>query len=171
LVDGFNGLNDINIADLTSRAIFQRVKDCTVCAMSITIPFDPGCMFKILKWRLNFSSSKVLITAILSDAILVTIPKDRMKQCPKPNNWKLKILTTSIALGSDWTLMEVIFFGTMEDSGFSSDKCKVCSLRFKEDDMRHALLLQIRMGRGEGGPHWSQGGRLNLCNEIPKARP
>ncbi|XP_039132133.1 plasma membrane ATPase [Dioscorea cayenensis subsp. rotundata] len=138
------GLSVIISAVLTSRAIFQRMKNYTIYAVSITIRIVLGFMLIALIWKFDFSPFMVLIIAILNDGTIMTISKDRVKPSPLPDSWKLKeIFATGVVLGSYLALMTVIFFWAMKDTDFFSDKFKVRSLRHSEDEMMAALYLQV----------------------------
>ncbi|CAL9050875.1 unnamed protein product [Musa banksii] len=138
------GLSVIISAVLTSRAIFQRMKNYTIYAVSITIRIVLGFMLIALIWKFDFSPFMVLIIAILNDGTIMTISKDRVKPSPLPDSWKLKeIFATGVVFGSYLALMTVIFFWAMKDTDFFSDKFKVRSLRHSEDEMMAALYLQV----------------------------
>ncbi|THU72463.1 hypothetical protein C4D60_Mb04t12400 [Musa balbisiana] len=138
------GLSVIISAVLTSRAIFQRMKNYTIYAVSITIRIVLGFMLIALIWKFDFSPFMVLIIAILNDGTIMTISKDRVKPSPMPDSWKLKeIFATGVVFGSYLALMTVIFFWAMKDTDFFSDKFKVRSLRHSEDEMMAALYLQV----------------------------
>ncbi|KAM0017806.1 putative P-type H(+)-exporting transporter [Helianthus debilis subsp. tardiflorus] len=138
------GLSVIISAVLTSRAIFQRMKNYTIYAVSITIRIVFGFMFIALIWKFDFSPFMVLIIAILNDGTIMTISKDRVKPSPLPDSWKLKeIFATGVALGGYLALMTVIFFYIMKDTDFFSEKFSVKSLRNSETEMMAALYLQV----------------------------
>ncbi|KAF2302798.1 hypothetical protein GH714_008491 [Hevea brasiliensis] len=138
------GLSVIISAVLTSRAIFQRMKNYTIYAVSITIRIVFGFMFIALIWKYDFAPFMVLIIAILNDGTIMTISKDRVKPSPQPDSWKLKeIFTTGIVLGGYLALMTVIFFWAMYDTNFFTDKFGVRSLHGKEHEMMAALYLQV----------------------------
>ncbi|KAG6506847.1 hypothetical protein ZIOFF_032179 [Zingiber officinale] len=138
------GLSVIISAVLTSRAIFQRMKNYTIYAVSITIRIVLGFMLIALIWKFDFSPFMVLIIAILNDGTIMTISKDRVKPSPLPDSWKLKeIFATGIVFGSYMALMTVIFFWAMRETDFFSDKFGVRSLRNSEDEMMSALYLQV----------------------------
>ncbi|XP_052199700.1 plasma membrane ATPase 4 [Diospyros lotus] len=138
------GLSVIISAVLTSRAIFQRMKNYTIYAVSITIRIVFGFMLIALIWKFDFSPFMVLIIAILNDGTIMTISKDRVKPSPVPDSWKLKeIFATGVVLGGYLALMTVIFFWAMHDTDFFSDKFGVRSLREKPDEMMAALYLQV----------------------------
>ncbi|KAJ6854085.1 plasma membrane ATPase-like isoform X1 [Iris pallida] len=138
------GLSVIISAVLTSRAIFQRMKNYTIYAVSITIRIVLGFMLIALIWKFDFSPFMVLIIAILNDGTIMTISKDRVKASPLPDSWKLKeIFATGIVLGSYLALMTVIFFWAMIDTDFFSDNFSVRSIRHSDYEMMSALYLQV----------------------------
>ncbi|XP_021275870.1 plasma membrane ATPase 4 [Herrania umbratica] len=138
------GLSVIISAVLTSRAIFQRMKNYTIYAVSITIRIVFGFLFIALIWKFDFSPFMVLIIAILNDGTIMTISKDRVKPSPLPDSWKLKeIFATGIVLGGYLALMTVIFFWVMHDTKFFPDKFGVRSLRGSDHEMMAALYLQV----------------------------
>ncbi|KAL4324081.1 hypothetical protein GQ457_11G016310 [Hibiscus cannabinus] len=138
------GLSVIISAVLTSRAIFQRMKNYTIYAVSITIRIVFGFMFIALIWKFDFAPFMVLIIAILNDGTIMTISKDRVKPSPMPDSWKLKeIFSTGVVLGGYLALMTVLFFWAMKDTDFFSDKFNVRSLRDRPEEMMAALYLQV----------------------------
>ncbi|XWS70584.1 hypothetical protein CRYUN_Cryun03dG0059600 [Craigia yunnanensis] len=138
------GLSVIISAVLTSRAIFQRMKNYTIYAVSITIRIVFGFMFIALIWKFDFAPFMVLIIAILNDGTIMTISKDRVKPSPQPDSWKLKeIFATGIVLGGYLALMTVVFFWAMIDSDFFSERFHVRSLRDSPEEMMAALYLQV----------------------------
>lgn len=115
------GLSVIISAVLTSRAIFQRMKNYTIYAVSITIRIVFGFMLVALIWKFDFSPFMVLIIAILNDGTIMTISKDRVKPSPLPDSWKLKeIFATGIVLGAYMAVMTVVFFYLVHDTTFFS---------------------------------------------------
>ncbi|PKA65512.1 Plasma membrane ATPase 4 [Apostasia shenzhenica] len=113
------GLSVIVSAVLTSRAIFQRMKNYTIYAVSITIRVVMGFMLIALIWRFDFSPFMVLIIAILNDGTIMTISKDRVKPSPLPDSWKLKeIFATGVVLGAYMAIMTVAFFFLAHDTDF-----------------------------------------------------
>ncbi|XP_028802359.1 plasma membrane ATPase 4 isoform X1 [Neltuma alba] len=138
------GLSVIVSAVLTSRAIFQRMKNYTIYAVSITIRIVFGFLFIALIWKFDFAPFMVLIIAILNDGTIMTISKDRVKPSPQPDSWKLKeIFATGVVLGGYLALMTVVFFWAIYDTDFFSDKFGVRSLRHRPNEMMAALYLQV----------------------------
>jgi len=113
------GLSVIVSAVLTSRAIFQRMKNYTIYAVSITIRIVFGFMLVALIWKFDFSPFMVLVIAILNDGTIMTISKDRVKPSPLPDSWKLKeIFATGIVLGAYMAVITVVFFFLVHDTDF-----------------------------------------------------
>ncbi|EOY03353.1 H(+)-ATPase 4 isoform 1 [Theobroma cacao] len=164
------GLSVIISAVLTSRAIFQRMKNYTIYAVSITIRIVVsslalalqccfltiifsvtaalGFMLLALIWQFDFPPFMVLIIAILNDGTIMTISKDRVKPSPQPDSWKLaEIFATGVILGGYLAMMTVIFFWAAYETDFFPRTFGVSSLQQKDhDDMRKlasAIYLQV----------------------------
>ncbi|KAK3013627.1 hypothetical protein RJ639_010253 [Escallonia herrerae] len=142
------GLSVIISAVLTSRAIFQRMKNYTIYAVSITIRIVLGFMLLALLWKFDFPPFMVLIIAILNDGTIMTISKDRVKPSPLPDSWKLaEIFTTGVFLGSYLAMMTVIFFWAAYKTNFFPRVFGVSSLeKTARDDFRKlasAIYLQV----------------------------
>ncbi|KAJ4828400.1 ATPase 11, plasma membrane-type [Turnera subulata] len=142
------GLSVIISAVLTSRAIFQRMKNYTIYAVSITIRIVLGFMLLALIWKFDFPPFMVLIIAILNDGTIMTISKDRVKPSPHPDSWKLaEIFATGIILGGYLAMMTVIFFWAAYRTDFFPNAFGVSSLQREDrDDTRKlasAVYLQV----------------------------
>uniref|UniRef100_A0A7N1A414 Plasma membrane ATPase n=1 Tax=Kalanchoe fedtschenkoi TaxID=63787 RepID=A0A7N1A414_KALFE len=142
------GLSVIISAVLTSRSIFQRMKNYTIYAVSITIRIVLGFMLLALIWKFDFPPFMVLIIAILNDGTIMTISKDRVKPSPHPDSWKLKeIFTTGVVLGGYLALMTVIFFWAAYKTDFFPRTFGVRSLEQKINEdfkmMASAVYLQV----------------------------
>ncbi|KAL0312964.1 UNVERIFIED_CONTAM: ATPase 11, plasma membrane-type [Sesamum radiatum] len=130
------GLSVIISAVLTSRAIFQRMKNYTIYAVSITIRIVMGFMLLTAFWKFDFPPFMVLVIAILNDGTIMTISKDRVKPSPLPDSWKLsEIFATGIVLGSYLALMTVIFFYLAYETSFFAEHFHV------EDFSKHVSVL------------------------------
>ncbi|KAL1810275.1 hypothetical protein DCAR_0729959 [Daucus carota subsp. sativus] len=139
------GLSVIISAVLTSRAIFQRMKNYTIYAVSITIRIVLGFMLLALIWKFDFPPFMVLIIAILNDGTIMTISKDRVKPSPMPDSWKLaEIFTTGIILGSYLAMMTVIFFWAAYKTDFFPSTFGVSSLEEMPSDTPERTKLISR---------------------------
>ncbi|CAI0526877.1 unnamed protein product [Linum tenue] len=130
------GLSVIISAVLTSRAIFQRMKNYTIYAVSITIrivvsfPLQQCCL--------------VLIIAILNDGTIMTISKDRVKPSPVPDSWRLgEIFATGIVLGGYLAIMTVIFFWAVYETNFFSVHRNHRQLHHSQLKLASAVYLQV----------------------------
>ncbi|XP_004302360.1 PREDICTED: plasma membrane ATPase 1-like isoform X1 [Fragaria vesca subsp. vesca] len=138
------GLSVIISAVLTSRAIFQRMKNYTIYAVSITIRIVLGFMLLALIWHFDFPPFMVLIIAILNDGTIMTISKDRVKPSPMPDSWKLaEIFATGIILGTYLAVMTVIFFWAAYDTDFFPRHFGVPSLHRKDNDSYRKLAAAV----------------------------
>ncbi|KAL0891280.1 hypothetical protein Bca101_015263 [Brassica carinata] len=138
------GLSVIISAVLTSRAIFQRMKNYTIYAVSITIRIVLGFMLIALIWKFDFSAFMVLIIAILNDGTIMTISKDRVTPSPTPDSWKLReIFATGVVLGSYLAIMTVVFFWLANETDFFSHVFGVRSIKGNEHELMSALYLQV----------------------------
>ncbi|CAN4088166.1 unnamed protein product [Withania somnifera] len=142
------GLSVIISAVLTSRAIFQRMKNYTIYAVSITIRIVLGFMLLALIWKFDFPPFMVLIIAILNDGTIMTISKDRVRPSPLPDSWKLaEIFTTGVVLGGYLAMMTVIFFWAAYKTNFFPRVFGVSTLeKTATDDFRKlasAIYLQV----------------------------
>ncbi|THU66363.1 hypothetical protein C4D60_Mb05t13360 [Musa balbisiana] len=138
------GLSVIVSAVLTSRAIFQRMKNYTIYAVSITIRIVLGFMLIALIWQFDFSPFMILIIAILNDGTIMTISKDRVKPSPLPDSWKLReIFATGIVLGAYLAIITVVFFWLVHDTDFFPEKFGVKSIRDNNNELTAALYLQV----------------------------
>ncbi|GKV20571.1 hypothetical protein SLEP1_g30671 [Rubroshorea leprosula] len=138
------GLSVIIHAVLTSRAIFQRMKNYTIYAVSITIRIVFGFLLIALIWKFDFSPFMVLIIAILNDGTIMTISKDRVKPSPVPDSWRLKeIFATGVVLGGYLAMMTVIFFWAMHKTEFFSEKFHVKNIKGSKNEEMAALYLQV----------------------------
>ncbi|KAI4294835.1 hypothetical protein MLD38_040848 [Melastoma candidum] len=138
------GLSVIIHAVLTSRAIFQRMKNYTIYAVSITIRIVLGFLLLALIWQYDFSPFMVLIIAILNDGTIMTISKDRVKPSPLPDSWKLReIFATGVILGTYLAVMTVVFFWVAHRTDFFSKTFGVRSINEDHDQLTAAVYLQV----------------------------
>ncbi|KAJ1258292.1 hypothetical protein BS78_10G064300 [Paspalum vaginatum] len=138
------GLSVIVSAVLTSRSIFQRMKNYTIYAVSITIRIVLGFLLIALIWKFDFAPFMVLIIAILNDGTIMTISKDRVKPSPTPDSWKLnEIFATGIVLGTYMALVTAVFFYLAHDTDFFTDVFGVTSIKENDRELMAALYLQV----------------------------
>ncbi|XP_062178672.1 plasma membrane ATPase 4-like isoform X2 [Phragmites australis] len=138
------GLSVIISAVLTSRAIFQRMKNYTIYAVSITIRVVLGFLLLALIWRFDFAPFMVLIIAVLNDGTIMTISKDRVKPSPMPDAWRLQeIFATGIVLGTYQALATVLFFWAVRDTAFFTNTFGVHPIGESTEELMAAVYLQV----------------------------
>nr|KJB70028.1 hypothetical protein B456_011G053900 [Gossypium raimondii] len=137
------GLSVIISAVLTSRAIFQRMKNYTIYAVSITIRIL-GFVLLALIWEYDFPPFMVLIIAILNDGTIMTISKDRVKPSPTPDSWKLnEIFATGVVIGTYLALVTVLFYWIVIDTDFFETHFNVRSISDNTEQISSAVYLQV----------------------------
>ncbi|CAI7806870.1 unnamed protein product [Closterium sp. NIES-54] len=140
------GLSVIIHAVLTSRCIFQRMKNYTIYAISITIRIVLGFMLIALIWKFDFAPFMVLIIAILNDGTIMTISKDRVLPSPTPDSWKLsEIFCQGVAFGSYLGIMSVVFFWAAYETDFFPRTFGVESLQKPPNDDPNGELTDSQM--------------------------
>ncbi|CAI0417876.1 unnamed protein product [Linum tenue] len=138
------GLSVIISAVLTSRAIFQRMKNYTIYAVSITIRIVMGFMLLTCFWEFDFPPFMILIIAILNDGTIMTISKDRVKPSPVPDSWRLsEIFATGIVLGGYLAIMTVIFFWAAYETNFFSVHRITANSFIQLHKLASAVYLQV----------------------------
>lgn len=138
------GLSVIISAVLTSRAIFQRMKNYTIYAVSITIRIVLGFLLLATIWEYDFPPFMVLIIAILNDGTIMTISKDRVKPSPKPDSWKLnEIFATGIVIGTYLALVTVLFYWVVSKTNFFETHFNVRSLSSSNEEISSAIYLHV----------------------------
>ncbi|KAJ8756156.1 hypothetical protein K2173_024703 [Erythroxylum novogranatense] len=138
------GLSVIVSAVLTSRAIFQRMKNYTIYAVSITIRIVLGFVLLALIWEYDFPPFMVLIIAILNDGTIMTISKDRVRPSPGPDSWKLnEIFATGIVIGTYLAVVTVLFYWIVVSTNFFETHFHVKSLSSNTEEVSSAIYLQV----------------------------
>nr|WNE31611.1 AHA8 [Hordeum vulgare] len=137
------GLSVIISAVLTSRAIFQRMKNYTIYAVSITIRIVLGFLLLACLWKFDFPPMMVLLIAILNDGTIMTISKDRVKPSPCPDSWKLaEIFATGVVLGTYLAVTTVLFFWAAYKTDFFPRHFNVDTMNMKKK-LASAVYLQV----------------------------
>lgn len=166
------GLSVIISAVLTSRAIFQRMKNYTIYAVSITIRIVLGFALLTMIWKYDFPPFMVLIIAILNDGTIMTISKDRVKPSPKPDSWKLnEIFATGIVIGTYLALVTVLFYWIVIGTTFFETHFHVRSLSSNSEEVSSAMYLQVSIisqalifvTRSQGWSFMERPGTLLMC--------
>ncbi|KAJ7278102.1 hypothetical protein O6H91_08G110900 [Diphasiastrum complanatum] len=145
------GLSTIISAIVRSRIIFQRMKNYTIYAVTITVRMVLGFLLIALIWKFDFPPFMMLIIAFLNDGTIITISKDRVRPSQTPDKWKLsEIFLLGTVLGVYLGVCTVLFFYGIQKDFFSrvfgvrSLKGFVPSQKgFKYAEAASALYLQV----------------------------
>ncbi|MCO5599548.1 hypothetical protein L7F22_053654 [Adiantum nelumboides] len=157
------GLSVIVSAVLTSRAIFQRMKNYTIYAVSITIRivvtwFRASCVDR----EYDFPPFMVLIIAILNDGTIMTISQDRVKPTPKPDSWKLnEIFATGIVIGTYLALVTVLFYWVVVGTDFFEQQRGISSAIYLQVSIISQALIFVT--RSQGWSFLERPGTLLMC--------
>ncbi|XP_027167316.1 ATPase 10, plasma membrane-type [Coffea eugenioides] len=166
------GLSVIISAVLTSRSIFQRMKNYTIYAVSITIRIVLGFTLLTLIWKYDFPPFMVLIIAILNDGTIMTISQDRVRPSPIPDSWKLnEIFATGIVIGTYLAIVTVLFYWTVISTDFFETHFHVKSLSGNTEEISSAIYLQVSIisqalifvTRSQGWSFLERPGTLLMC--------
>ncbi|BBN01706.1 hypothetical protein MPTK1_2g09650 [Marchantia polymorpha subsp. ruderalis] len=138
------GLSVIVSAVLTSRAIFQRIKNYTIYVIAINIHIVLGFLLLATIWKFDFSPFMVLVIAVLNDGTIMTIAKDRVRPSPMPDRWRLReIFSTRILLGSYLGPMTVVFFWLVREPHRLGNSLHVEPIGDDHDMLLSAIYLQV----------------------------
>ncbi|KAM0831688.1 hypothetical protein ACQ4PT_065389 [Festuca glaucescens] len=157
-------LSVIVSAVLTSRAIFQRMKNYTIYAVSITIRIVLGFVLLASIWEYDFPPFMVLIIAILNDGTIMAISKDRVKPSRRPDSWRLnEIFATGVVIGTYLALVTVLFYWAVtrttffevvtfgsnkQTSKLNSDTGKISSAMYLQVSIISQALIFVTRSRG-----------------------
>ncbi|KAL6867719.1 hypothetical protein ACP4OV_015743 [Aristida adscensionis] len=168
------GLGVVVGAVLTSRAIFQRMKNYTVWVLARS-PRVLGFVLLASIWEYDFPPFMVLIIAILNDGTIMTISKDRVKPSRRPDRWKLnEIFATGVVMGTYLALVTVLFYWVVTRTTFFESYFKVTSLKEDVEKISSAMYLQVSIisqalifvTRSRGSSFLDRPGVLLICAFI-----
>lgn len=138
------GLSVIVSAVLTSRAIFQRIKNYTIYVIAINNHIVLGFLLLATIWKFDFSPFMVLVIAVLNDGTIMTIAKDRVRPSPIPDRWRLReIFSTGILLGSYLGPMTVVFFWLVREPHRLGNSLHLEPIGDDHDMLLSAIYLQV----------------------------
>ncbi|KAH9713948.1 ATPase 10 plasma membrane-type [Citrus sinensis] len=127
------GLSVICSAVLTSRTVFQIMKNCMLSFVLLA-----------LIWEYDFPPFMVLIIAVLNDGTIITISKDRVKSSLRPDGWKLnEIFAAGIVIGNYLALVTILFYWVVVHTDFFETHFHVRSLSSNTEEISSAVYLQV----------------------------
>eukprot|EP00871_Galdieria_phlegrea_P003618 jgi/Galph1/4257/GphlegSOOS_G2885.1 len=116
------GLSVIIDAIIGSRQIFQRMKNYSMYACSVTVRIVVTFSISVWGFRFNIPPFMILILAYLNDGTIMTISKDRVKPSPHPDRWNLgEVFILAAALGWWLTAATLIYLATLYKTSFWTD--------------------------------------------------
>ncbi|KAI3867797.1 hypothetical protein MKX03_019257 [Papaver bracteatum] len=134
------GLSVLIHAVLTSRFIFQRMKNYTIYAVLVTTRI----VLLTSIWKYDFPCFMVLEIAILNDGTIMMISKDPVKPCPKLDNWKLnEIFATGIVIGTYLALVTTLFYWIVMATTFFQTHFHLRSLSLTNGEVSSAVYLHV----------------------------
>ncbi|KAH7366266.1 hypothetical protein KP509_18G070400 [Ceratopteris richardii] len=138
------GLSVIILAIITSREIFQRMKNYTIYALSITVRIVLCFFILLFIWRYNFSPFMVLVMAILNDGTIMTISKDKVRPSQHPDSWKLhELFALGMCYGVYLAVATVVFYWLMHSTMFFEEHFHVESITGDSRRETAVIYLQI----------------------------
>lgn len=133
------GLSVIIDAIIGSRQIFQRMKNYSMYACSVTVRIVVTFSISVWGFRFNIPPFMILILAYLNDGTIMTISKDRVKPSPHPDRWNLgEVFILATALGWWLTAATLIYLATLYKTSFWTDTFHLYA------DWKNPTLLALR---------------------------
>eukprot|EP01133_Synstelium_polycarpum_P012963 gene12963-15234_t len=137
-----SGLSVIIDAIITSRKIFQRMRNYVIYSVSATVRI---CMtFGILSvgWNFLFPTIATVIIAILNDGTMLTIAKDRVKPRSTPDKWNLvEVFVMAICYGLYLVGSTIVLFAIVHDSRWFENTFGLKTLN--DNEIRGLVYLQV----------------------------
>jgi len=135
------GLAVIIDAIITSRKIFQRMRNYVVYSVAATVRICLTFSILTLAWDFYFPTIATVIIAILNDGTMLTISKDRVKPRATPDTWNLlEIFSLSFAFGIYLLISSIVLFVLVRDGHFHD----AFNLKHLTDsEMRGMIYLQV----------------------------
>jgi len=135
------GLSVIIDAIISSRKIFQRMRNYVVYSVAATIRICLTFAILTLAWEFYFPTVAIVIIAILNDGTMLTISKDRVKPRPTPDTWNLvEIFSLSFSFGIYLLVSTLVLFVLVRDGHFHhAFGLPIIS----ESQMRGMIYLQV----------------------------
>eukprot|EP01132_Coremiostelium_polycephalum_P001947 gene1947-2383_t len=136
------GLSVIIDAIITSRKIFQRMRNYVIYSVSATVRICVTFGILTVAWGFYFPTIATVIIAILNDGTMLTISKDRVKPRNSPDNWNLlEVFTMAICYGLYLVGSTIVYFAAIHDGTWFE---RTFDLRhLTDDELRGLIYLQV----------------------------
>ncbi|GAM19113.1 hypothetical protein SAMD00019534_022880 [Acytostelium subglobosum LB1] len=137
-----SGLSVIIDAIITSRKIFQRMRNYVIYSVSATVRICVTFGILTIGWNFLFPTIATVIIAILNDGTMLTIAKDRVKPRATPDKWDLKeVFLMALCYGLYLVASSIVLFALVHDSTFFEDKFGLVKLT--NNELRGLMYLQV----------------------------
>jgi len=135
------GLSVIIDAIISSRKIFQRMRNYVVYSVAATIRICLTFAILTLAYEFYFPTIATVIIAILNDGTMLTISKDRVKPRATPDTWNLvEIFITSFSFGLYLVVSSIVLFILVRNGTFHE---KFDLPIITDSQMRGMIYLQV----------------------------
>ncbi|EGG23155.1 P-type ATPase [Cavenderia fasciculata] len=136
------GLSVIIDSIITSRKIFQRMRNYVIYSVSATVRICVTFGILTVAWNFLFPTIATVIIAILNDGTMLTIAKDRVIPRNEPDSWNLfEVFVMAIAYGLYLVASTIVFFSILHDGTWFE---RTFDLRHLNDnELRGLIYLQV----------------------------
>ncbi|GAM17154.1 hypothetical protein SAMD00019534_003290 [Acytostelium subglobosum LB1] len=136
------GLSVIIDAIISSRKIFQRMRNYVIYSVSATVRICLTFGILTIGWGFLFPTLATVIIAILNDGTMLTIAKDRVRPRNTPDRWDLKeIFIMALSYGVYLMVSSIVFFAILNNSTWFQDHFGLVKLT--ADELRGIMYLQV----------------------------
>ncbi|KAF8905185.1 plasma membrane ATPase [Gymnopilus junonius] len=117
------GLSTIVHAIRQSRVIFQRMRNYSIYACSVTIRIVVCFAILSFAYKFDFPPFMILIIALLNDGTIMTLSVDRVLPSMTPDSWDLaEIFAYAVAYGLYLTASTIALVCTIKETNFFQNK-------------------------------------------------
>ncbi|GAM23274.1 hypothetical protein SAMD00019534_064490 [Acytostelium subglobosum LB1] len=137
-----SGLSVIIDAIITSRKIFQRMRNYVIYSVSATVRICITFGILTIAWDFYFPTIATVIIAILNDGTMLSISKDRVRPRNTPDKWDLReVFLMAICYGCYLVGSTLVYFALVHDSTWFE---RTFNLRHLSDnEIRGLIYLQV----------------------------
>ncbi|EFA84549.1 P-type ATPase [Heterostelium album PN500] len=137
-----SGLSVIIDAIITSRKIFQRMRNYVIYSVSATVRICVTFGILTIAWNFYFPTIATVIIAILNDGTMLTIAKDRVRPRSTPDRWDLKeVFIMALCYGLYLVGSTIVFFALLHDTTWFEDTFNLRTLN--DNELRGLIYLQV----------------------------
>jgi len=136
------GLSVIIDAIISSRKIFQRMRNYVIYSVSATVRICTTFGILTVAWGFHFPTIATVIIAILNDGTMLTISKDRVKARNEPDEWNLvEVFVMAICYGFYLVASTIVYFAIINHTSWFQDAIGLRYLGY--NNIRGLIYLQV----------------------------